>query len=88
MIGALASRKLMRQHNHGVHLRYRDHHLVDGGKARHTANEFLLPVFQRVGTLWSVAWETTRKWAVSPRPSQTAYRAKCHLHFRQTGVYY
>jgi transposase len=25
---------LMRQHNHGVHLRYRDHYLVDGGKAR------------------------------------------------------
>jgi transposase len=25
---------LMRQHNHGVHLHYRDHYLVDGGKAR------------------------------------------------------
>lgn len=25
---------LMRQHNHGVHLRYRDQYLVDGGKAR------------------------------------------------------
>jgi hypothetical protein len=25
---------LLRQHNHGVHLRYRDHYLVDGGKAR------------------------------------------------------
>jgi transposase len=25
---------LMRQHNGGVHLRYRDHYLVDGGKAR------------------------------------------------------
>ena len=25
---------LMRQHNHGVHLRYRNHDLVDGGKAR------------------------------------------------------
>jgi transposase len=25
---------LMRQHNQGVHLRYRDHYLVDGGKAR------------------------------------------------------
>jgi transposase len=25
---------LMRQHNHGVHLRYRTHYLVDGGKAR------------------------------------------------------
>jgi hypothetical protein len=25
---------LMRQHNHGVQLRYRDHYLVDGGKAR------------------------------------------------------
>jgi hypothetical protein len=25
---------LMKEHNHGVHLRYRDHYLVDGGKAR------------------------------------------------------
>jgi len=25
---------LIRQHNHGVDLRYRDHYLVDGGKAR------------------------------------------------------
>jgi hypothetical protein len=24
----------MRQHNHSVHLRYRDHYLVDGGKGR------------------------------------------------------
>jgi hypothetical protein len=25
---------LIRQHNHAVHLRYRDHYLVDGEKAR------------------------------------------------------
>jgi transposase len=59
---------LMRQHNHGVHLRYRNHYLVDGGKAR-----IILGVLVTAADLMEnmpfldMLWRAGFRWKIWPR---------------------
>jgi transposase len=59
---------LMQQHNHGVRLRYRDHYLVDGGKAR-----IILGVLVSAADVMDnqpfldMLWRACFRWPVWPR---------------------
>jgi transposase len=59
---------LMRQHNGGVHLRYRDHYLVDGGKAR-----IILGVLVTAADVMDnqpfldMLWRACFRWQLRPR---------------------
>jgi transposase len=59
---------LMRQHNHGVHLRYRDHYLVDGGKARIIVGVLVTAadVIENMPFL-DMVWRACFRWQLRPR---------------------
>ncbi len=59
---------LMRQHNHGVHLRYRDHYLVDGGKARIILGVLVTAAdgMENMPFL-DLLWRACFRWQVRPR---------------------
>jgi transposase len=59
---------LMRQHNHGVHLRYRDHYLVDGGKARIILGVLVsaADVMENMPFL-DMVWRACFRWKLRPR---------------------
>jgi transposase len=59
---------LMRQHNHGVHLRYRDHYLVDGGKARIILGVLVTAadVMENMPFL-DMVWRACFRWKIWPR---------------------
>ena len=59
---------LMRQHNHGVHLRYRDHYLVDGGKARIIVGVLITAadVMENMPFL-DMVWRACFRWKLRPR---------------------
>jgi len=59
---------LMRQHNHGVHLRYRDHYLVDGGKARIILGVLVTAadVMENMPFL-DMLWRACFRWQLRPR---------------------
>ena len=59
---------LMRQHNHGVHLRYRDHYLVDGGKARIILGVLVTAadVMENMPFL-DMVWRACFRWKLRPR---------------------
>jgi transposase len=59
---------LMRQHNHGVHLRYRDHYLVDGGKARIILGVLVTAadVMENMPFL-DMVWRACFRWQLRPR---------------------
>jgi transposase len=59
---------LMRQHNHGVHLRYRDHYLVDGGKARIILGVLVTAadVMENMPFL-AMFWRACFRWQIWPR---------------------
>jgi hypothetical protein len=58
----------MRQHNHGVHLRYRDHYLVDGGKARIILGVLVTAadVMENMPFL-AMVWRACFRWKIWPR---------------------
>jgi hypothetical protein len=58
----------MRQHNHGVHLRYRDHYLVDGGKARIIVGVLVTAadVMENMPFL-DMVWRACFRWKLRPR---------------------
>ncbi len=59
---------LMRQHNQGVHLRYRDHYLVDGGKARIILGVLVTAadVMENMPFL-DMVWRACFRWKLHPR---------------------
>ncbi len=59
---------LMRQHNHGVHLRYRTHYLVDGGKARIILGVLVTAadVMENMPFL-DMVWRACFRWQLRPR---------------------
>jgi len=59
---------LMRQHNHGVHLRYRDHYLVDGAKARIILGVLVTAadVMENIPFL-DMIWRACFRWQLRPR---------------------
>jgi transposase len=58
---------LMRQHNESVHLRYRDHYLVDGGKARIIVGVLVTAadVMENMPFL-DMLWRTCFRWGLRP----------------------
>jgi transposase len=59
---------LMKEHNHGVHLRYRDHYLVDGGKARIILGVLVTAadVMETMPFL-DMVWRACFRWKLRPR---------------------
>lgn len=59
---------LMKQHSHGVHLRYRDHYLVDGGKARIILGVLVTAadVMENMPFL-DMVWRACFRWQLRPR---------------------
>jgi hypothetical protein len=59
---------LMGQHNDGVHLRYRDHYLVDGGKARIILGVLVsaADVMENMPFL-DMVWRACFRWKLRPR---------------------
>lgn len=58
---------LMRQHNGGVHLRYRDHYLVDGGKARIIVGVLVTAADVRENMPFlDMLWRTCFRWKLRP----------------------
>jgi len=59
---------LMKQHGHGTHLRYRDHYLVDGGKARIILGVLVTAadVMENMPFL-DMLWRACFRWKVRPR---------------------
>lgn len=58
----------MKQHGHGVHLRYRDHYLVDGGKARIILGVLVTAadVMENMPFL-DMLWRACFRWQLCPR---------------------
>jgi transposase len=59
---------LMRQHGHGTHLRYRDHYLVDGGKARIILGVLVTAadVMENMPFL-DMVWRACFRWQLRPK---------------------
>lgn len=58
---------LMRQHNEGVHLRYRDHYLIDGGKARMILGVLLTAADVRENMVFlDMVWRACFRWKLRP----------------------
>lgn len=58
---------LMRQHNEGVHLRYRDHYLVDGGKARIIVGVLVTAADVRENMVFlDMLWRACFRWKLRP----------------------
>jgi hypothetical protein len=58
----------MRQHGHGLHLRYRDHYLVDGGKARIILGVLVTAadVMENMPFL-DMVWRACFRWQLRPK---------------------